>query len=177
MTTVDKSAMLGLLSGDKPAQQGNGPDVFTGLGEAYTSKKSAKLPIGRHVCKIEGCKINNGTKGVFFIIEFALIQTSVDGLPLGSGYAMLVDPTKKTRFQPWLKGLIRAVLKLDYSAESEARLVAEAADIARAAVDKGVLNGHIFGVNNVEATSQNIDPATGKGRNYVRQDWFAADAP
>lgn len=176
--TVEKNAMLDLLSGNaKPQIPATPADVFTGLGEAYTSKKSAKLPLGRHVCKIEGCKINSGTKGVFFIVEFALLQTNVEGLSLGSGYAMLVDPTKKTRFQPWLKGLIRAVLKLDYSAESEARLVAEAADIARAAVDKGVLNGHIFGVNNVEATSQNIDPATGKGRLYMRQDWFAAEAP
>ena len=146
-------------------------DVFSGIGAAHTSKRSLKLPLGKHVCRINNAKIHTGKSGVFYILEFDLLKTDVEGLAPGPDYAFLIDPNKATVFGPWLKGLIRAVLKLDFSAASEAMLLAEADGIARASIHEGVLNGKIFGV------VQSQQKAIKTGNDYIRQDWFAADDP
>ena len=177
MTTPETNALLGMLAGNAATNQTPAPinDVFSGVGAAFQSKKSKPLPEGRHVFRIESVKMHQGQNGTFYILEVALLATNVEGLALGSGYAFLMDPTKKTKFQPWLKGLIRAVLKLDFSAASEAKLLAEADTIARASVNDGVFNGRVLGVDNVGAMTK--ANAKGETFKYIRQNWFPADAP
>lgn len=175
MTTPETNALLATLSANPQAAQAPAApinDVFSGVGAAFQSKKSRQLPVGKHVFRIESVKLHTGNTGTFYIVEVALLRTNVEGLDLGSGYAFLMDPMKKLKFQPWIKGLIRAILGLDFSAASEAKLLAEADAIARASTTHGVFNGKVCGVENVAAKTK--PNPKGEIFDYVRQNWFPA---